>query len=82
MAEATVIKRLKDDAEDLSNGSLGHLRGSEMPVEGWSEAWGGEKRLERMDDGMEAGLADSKHAFIRFYTVLFDTNMAKWCVHS
>lgn len=82
MAEAAVIKRLKDDAEDLSNGSLGHLRGSEMPVKGWSEAWGGEKRLERMDDGMEAGLADSKHTFIRFYTVLFDANVAKWCVHS
>lgn len=37
MAEAAVIKRLRDGA-DLSNGSLGHLRDSEMPVKGWSEA--------------------------------------------
>lgn len=77
MAEAAVIKRLWDDAEDLSNGSLGHLRARAMPVKGWSEARGGEKRLERMDDWMEAGSADRKHTFIRFYTVLFDTNMAK-----
>lgn len=70
MAEAAVIKRLTDDAEDLSNGSLGHLRDSEMPVKSWSEARGGGKRLERMDEGMEAGVVDSKHTFIRFYTVL------------
>lgn len=32
-------------AEDLSNGSLGHLRVSEMAVKGWSEARGGERGL-------------------------------------
>lgn len=48
-------------AEDLSNGSLGHLRVSEMAVKGWSEAQGGQKRLGRMDERMHAGLADSKH---------------------
>lgn len=48
-------------AEDLSNGSLAHLRASETAGEGWSEAGGGERRLEWMDDRMEAGLADSEH---------------------
>lgn len=48
-------------AEDLSNGSLAHLRGSETAVKGWSEAGGGERRVERMDDRMEAGFADSRH---------------------
>lgn len=62
MAEAAVIKRLRDDAGDLSNGSLGHLGDGLMPAVGWS----GEKRFEGMDGGMEAGLADSKHTFIRF----------------
>lgn len=41
MAEAAVIKRLRDDAQDLSNGSLGHFRDSEKPVKGWNEARGG-----------------------------------------
>lgn len=47
-------------AEDLSNGSLAHLRVSETAVKGWSEARGGGKRFEWMDVKLKAGLADSK----------------------
>lgn len=48
-------------AEDFGNGSLAHLRVSETAVKGWSEAGGGERRLEWTDDRMEAGFADSQH---------------------
>lgn len=45
-------------AGDLSNGSLAHLRVHQTAVKGWSEAGGGERRLEWMGDRMGAGFAD------------------------
>lgn len=59
-------------AEDLSNGSLAHLRASETAVKGGSEAGGGERRLEWMDDRMGAGFADSQHTPPQ-YAVVSDT---------
>lgn len=48
-------------AGDLSNGSLAHLRVHQTAVKGWSEAGGGERRLEWMGDRMGAGFAERQH---------------------